>query len=199
MAVKTAQRHTDGDQEVIFFSHLAGELNGKGTLLVFRITELLDPERGEFSWHGPLVGDVLVVDSEENPEWNGRIIRNMEVRFAPTWNLRGQAKPGDDVKRMRDIPAGENEEGDDVICRIWLKKGKSPNGFVAVDPPTKAEEKEALALMKRYGGDNWPAYNDGTGSPNPNKADADTVLGRAEQRSKAKQAAAVEDDTEPPF
>lgn len=189
MAVKTAQRYTDGDQEVIFFSHIAGELNGKGSLIVFRITELLDPERGDYSWHGPLVGDVLIVDSDENPEWNGRIIKGVDVRFAPTWTLRGQIKPDDDTRRMRDIPAGDNEEGDDVICRVKLKKGKSPNGFIACDEPTRTEEKEALALMKRYGGDDWPSYDGGN---------RNTVLDRSQARQAEAKAAKPADD-EPPF
>lgn len=156
MAVKTARRHTDGDaQELVFFTDLAGELNGKGTLLVFRITELLDPERGDYSWHGPLIGDALIVDSDEKPELNGKIVRDLHVKFAPTWPLRGQAKPGDDVRRVRDIPDGENVVGDDVIARIKFKKGKSPNGFIAVDEPTATEEKAALAAMKKLGGDDW--------------------------------------------
>lgn len=176
MAVKTAQRHSDTDQPV-FFSTLAGEKfvehGGQGTLLVFRITELLDPERGDYSWHGPLVGDVLVVDSDENPELNGKVLRGMEVRFAPTWTLRGQAKPGDDVKRMRDIPEGDNEVGDDVIARIRLKKGKSPNGFVIVDEPTGAEHKAALKAIKDAGGDDWPTSGDGARPSDRAKAAGD--------------------------
>ena len=173
MTVKTARRHTDGDTEVVFFSDLAGELGGKGTLLVFRITELHDPERGDYSWHGPLTGDVLVVDSDERPELNGKVLRDITVKFAPTWNLRGQAKPGDDVKRMRDIPEGENEVGDDVIARIKKIKGKSPNGFIAVDEPTASEEKEALKAMKAAGGDDWPSSGEPARNSDAAKAAAD--------------------------
>ncbi len=173
MAVKTAQRHTDGEQELIFFSTLAGELNGKGTLLVFRITELLDPERGDYSWHAPVTGDVLVVDSDERPELNGRVLRDITVKFHPTWALRGQAKPDNDVKRVRDIPEGDNEVGDDIIARIRLIKGRSPNGFVVVDEPTAAEEKAALAAMKKAGGDDWPTQGEPARSSDAAKAAGD--------------------------
>ena len=174
MAVKSAQRHTDGDREVVFFSDLAGETGSKGSLIVFRITELLDPERTEYNWHAPVVGDILVVESDERPELDGKVLRSIEVRFAPTWTLRGQAKPGDDVKRIRDIPEGDNEVGDDVIARVKKIKGRSPNGFIAVDEPTAAEHKQALKAMKDAGGDDWPAKGEPARSSDAAKAAGDS-------------------------
>ena len=189
MAVKTAQRHTDGELEerAPFFSELAGEVGDKGTLLVFRITELLDPERGDYSWHGPLTGDVLVVESDVNPKWDGRVFRDITVKFAPTWVLRGQARPDSEVRRARDIPDGDNVVGDDVITRIRMIKRKAE--FIAADEPSAAEEKAALRAIKAAGGDDWPSRKDSAPA-------ADTVLGRAEQRQKA---AKDDDDSEPPF
>lgn len=126
-----------------------------GAIAIFRITAFddEDPVKGKFGWDMPVTCDVVVVEAANDPdEHDGRVWLRQNIRFAPTYVLRGHAKPDEKVK-LKDLPEPENEIGDEIITRIQLKG--SGEGFVALQVPSKADKAKAMAWREANGGDDW--------------------------------------------
>jgi hypothetical protein len=157
MPIKEATR-VGGGAGYVDLQALAGEAKSTspddGTIAIFRIVSFDDddPQPGEYGWDMPVTADVLVVESEPDPEQDGRVWLRQRIRFAPVYVLRGHAKPDAKV-RLRDLPKPVNEVGDEIITRIQ-RKG-SGKGFVALQVPSKEDKRKALALRESLGGDSW--------------------------------------------
>lgn len=156
MAIKEASRSAESGY--IDLRDLAGDYAktpDDGSIAIFRIVALEDVERGDYStWDMPVTADVLIVECEHNDELNGKIYTAQLIRFAAANQLRGHAGQPLTLK-VKELPESVNVPGDEIIARVQLKKGKSPNGFVAINPPSKADKAAALKLRDKLGGDDW--------------------------------------------
>lgn len=139
MALKSAVK-TGGD----FLDMKALTADGP-VLVIARIREFHDPEKGDFGYLLPTVADFFIVDGEQA----GEVHLNEKVIGAVTSALRGVRNPN--VQKGERPQPPVNEVGDEIVMRLTLKLPGKSNSFVVGDEPSATELAAATAAYEAAG------------------------------------------------